>query len=424
MVDVSDPTAPDSVGAYYTGDTHHVCVSESFAYLSSIHVAIEGTQGWLSIVNVSEPGNPAFAWETVAECGDNLSGFGDIFVSEDYAYTVCENAGMIFQVRNVSDPYHPSLVGECWLPAYTASGIVVTGSHAYLAVQGGVLIVDVSDPTRPQSVGSYDTPGLAKDVFVSGHYAYVACGDAGLQIMDVSDPEHPVLAGSYDTFGDARSVYVQRDYVYVADSSSLVILRFDPFATPVELSAFDATVLPTGIHIAWSTSFEADLLGFRVHRASRPNGDYVRLSELIEPSGPCRFHDTDVTAGTTYFYRLEALDRSGGSEFFGPVAATAIGTAGSPGFALLQSQPNPFVAGQGGTSIGFLLAKPGLVRLRVFDAAGRLVRLLVDEPLGAGPHTSWWDGRSEQGEEVGSGIYYCRLDAGAFTESRTLVKLR
>ena len=96
----------------------------------------------------------------------------------------------------------------------------------------------------------------------------------------------------------------------------------------------------------------------------------------------------------------------------------------SPRYLLSQNHPNPFVAGRGATAIGFTLRDQVQAKLRVFDASGRLVRVLVDEPMAAGTHATWWDGRNDGGEEVGSGIYYYRLDAGEFSEARPLVRVK
>jgi hypothetical protein len=190
------------------------------------------------------------------------------------------------------------------------------------------------------------------------------------------------------------------------------------------LSSLAAESAVEGIFLTWSTSFEYDHLGFFVHRSDRAHGDYARLTKLIEPPGPYRFLDTHVAPGTTYFYRLEAVDRGGRSEFYGPVEASALAVAVSPRYLLSQNHPNPFVAGRGATAIGFTLGDQVQAKLRVFDASGRLVRVLVDEPMGAGTHAAWWDGRNDGGEEVGSGIYYYRLDAGEFSEARPLVRVK
>lgn len=91
---------------------------------------------------------------------------------------------------------------------------------------------------------------------------------------------------------------------------------------------------------------------------------------------------------------------------------------------LEQNRPNPFHPEMGSTAIAFALARPGRATLRIFDAAGRSVRQVMDETLGVGEHITQWDGRNERGEETGSGIYYYRLNAGEFSKTRALVKLK
>jgi hypothetical protein len=145
------------------------------------------------------------------------------------------------------------------------------------------------------------------------------------------------------------------------------------------------------------------------------------------PPPPFRFLDADVVPGVTYFYRLEAVDLSDGREFFGPVAARieleSVGSAGL-GSRLGQSHPNPFRSEDGRVMIGFALAARGRARVRILDASGRHIRLLMDEVLESGEHVEFWDGRNERGEAVSSGIYFYRLDAEGFTASRPLIRLR
>jgi hypothetical protein len=50
--------------------------------------------------------------------------------------------------------------------------------------------------------------------------------------------------------------------------------------------------------------------------------------------------------------------------------------------------------------------------------------VLVGATLDAGSRVVLWDGRTDGGTEAASGVYYYRLDAGAHTEVRTLVKMR
>ncbi|MFQ6094444.1 MAG: hypothetical protein ACE5OR_17520 [bacterium] len=49
---------------------------------------------------------------------------------------------------------------------------------------------------------------------------------------------------------------------------------------------------------------------------------------------------------------------------------------------------------------------------------------MVDEPKEPGYYTVTWDGRNERGEEVSSGIYFYRLTAGQFADTKRMVLLR
>jgi flagellar hook assembly protein FlgD len=51
------------------------------------------------------------------------------------------------------------------------------------------------------------------------------------------------------------------------------------------------------------------------------------------------------------------------------------------------------------------------VRLGVFDAAGRLVRVLVDDRLARGAHTVVWNGRDKNAATVSPGVYFLRLES-------------
>ena len=73
---------------------------------------------------------------------------------------------------------------------------------------------------------------------------------------------------------------------------------------------------------------------------------------------------------------------------------------------LHPAAPNPF---NPRTEIAFDLAADGRAQLAVYDLAGRLVRVLVDRPLRAGPHAFIWDGIDHAGRRVASGVYLYAL---------------
>ncbi|MFN0150364.1 MAG: FlgD immunoglobulin-like domain containing protein [bacterium] len=86
-----------------------------------------------------------------------------------------------------------------------------------------------------------------------------------------------------------------------------------------------------------------------------------------------------------------------------------------------QNLPNPF---NPMTKITFGLAKDAPASLVVYDLTGRAVRTLVDGTLKAGEHTRFWDGRDSDGNSVSSGVYFYKLDADTFNQTRKMVLLK
>jgi len=89
--------------------------------------------------------------------------------------------------------------------------------------------------------------------------------------------------------------------------------------------------------------------------------------------------------------------------------------------ALVGNAPNPF---NPSTTISFSLAERRETSLVVYDTLGRTVRMLVNGPRAAGKHTVVWDGRDDSGRAVSSGMYICRMRAGAFEKSIKMTFMR
>ncbi len=93
-------------------------------------------------------------------------------------------------------------------------------------------------------------------------------------------------------------------------------------------------------------------------------------------------------------------------------------------FILQPNYPNPFNAS---TWIAFGIpsqAGETAVRLEIFTADGRLVRVLAQGKYAAGTHRVLWDGRDELGAVTPTGVYFYRVQAGKFTASRKLVMVK
>jgi len=88
---------------------------------------------------------------------------------------------------------------------------------------------------------------------------------------------------------------------------------------------------------------------------------------------------------------------------------------------LYSPRPNPF---NPVTMIAFELGDASNVTLRIYDAQGQLVCSLIDGRRGAGHYEVIWDGLDDAGRPVSSGVYFCRLRAGSFSETKKMVLLR
>ncbi|MDP6668491.1 MAG: S8 family serine peptidase [Candidatus Krumholzibacteria bacterium] len=88
---------------------------------------------------------------------------------------------------------------------------------------------------------------------------------------------------------------------------------------------------------------------------------------------------------------------------------------------LYSNSPNPF---NPKTEIRFDLPDTRLVRLEIYDLLGRKVRSLLNSTMETGEHRVEWDGRNSQGEMQPSGVYFYRISAGDFRETRKMMMLK
>jgi len=181
---------------------------------------------------------------------------------------------------------------------------------------------------------------------------------------------------------------------------------------------------PAGLNLTWSRNVEADLDRYRVYRGLDENF-IPGIQNLIASSCDTACFDGGWRSSTEYFYKVSAVDVHGnesGCALLKPSDIDGVREMGTPLMSTLaQNFPNPF---NPTTKIEFELVEPTKVGLRIYDAAGHLVKVLVDERLPAARHQRTWDGRDDAGRQVASGIYFYRLEAGAFESTRKMILVR
>jgi hypothetical protein len=106
----------------------------------------------------------------------------------------------------------------------------------------------------------------------------------------------------------------------------------------------------------------------------------------------------------------------------GVTAVEAVASSGTPdSYSLGDAYPNPF---NPETGIEFSVAVDGHVRIDLYNAVGQQVASLVDEELSAGAYKTVWDALDQSGQPVSSGVYFYRMQAGDFTDTRSMTLLK
>jgi photosystem II stability/assembly factor-like uncharacterized protein len=146
---------------------------------------------------------------------------------------------------------------------------------------------------------------------------------------------------------------------------------------------------------------------------SNDNGD--KWKDVSE--GLPTFSAYDLTSNSTYLF----VGIPGAGVWRRPLSEMITAVELSSGhipvaFELQQNYPNPF---NPSTTIKYELPKSSVVRLSVYDILGREVSVLVDEAKQPGTHAVQFDGN-----RLASGMYFYRIQAGSFVETRKLLLLR
>jgi hypothetical protein len=90
-------------------------------------------------------------------------------------------------------------------------------------------------------------------------------------------------------------------------------------------------------------------------------------------------------------------------------------------YSVEQSYPNPF---NPTCEILYALPTESQVTLSIYNILGQKVRVLVDEYQSAGYKSASWDGRDNNGAELASGVYFYRIEAGSFVQTKKMVLMR
>lgn len=119
--------------------------------------------------------------------------------------------------------------------------------------------------------------------------------------------------------------------------------------------------------------------------------------------------------GFIFLFLIRAYVSSPGTEIEGPIEILP------SAYSLEQNYPNPF---NPETIISYSLPKQSRVQIKIYDITGNEIRSLIDEEKSAGRHNILWDSRNNFGQRVASGIYFYKIVADNFVQTKKMILMK
>jgi len=212
-----------------------------------------------------------------------------------------------------------------------------------------------------------------------------------------------------------------------------IILGDQDPALPVELSSFTAYVNPQNkINIMWTTQTETGLLGYNIMRSTQND---LSTANIVSPLIPATnssqprtylYTDEEVTESRTYYYWLQCNDLDGTIKIYGSISLDYNSNGGTTTPSILVTElqpiyPNPF---NPISYIPYTLESKSEVKINIYNTRGQIVKTFDLGAQEKGHHRITWDGRDNDGNISGNGIYYIVMKAGKESFQRKAVLMK
>ena len=178
------------------------------------------------------------------------------------------------------------------------------------------------------------------------------------------------------------------------------------------------------VFLHWNQNAEGDLSHYAIYRGAEPAfrpDEGNRIGTTVDTS----FVDGSYCYGGEWYYKVSALDLHENESGFAVLTPSDITGAREVerryGNTLYQNVPNPFASS---TWIAFSTERETSVLIEVFDAKGRLIRVLADDVRCPDLHVVNWDGRDASGRPVAAGTYFYRLNVAGWSGVKKMTVAR
>jgi hypothetical protein len=364
-------------------------------------------------------------------------------VYSHYAYIVSEATGSYLQIVDLQylpDSIH--FVGTFTYPGYSRTH-AISQSEKYLYLNGGnygvggVVIVDLSNPELPVKRGQWETEyvhdcRILNDTIwacniTTGHVTAINAVNKDTLTTAVQWTNIPTPNSQHNCAitRDRRYILVT-DEVFSNPQGRMKIWNIENLGNITYVTSWGVTNPGTSVH-------NVELYGDTAVIAYYSRG--VRMVDVSNPPVPVEFgwYQTPGCWGVFMFPSRKIIDSDIGNGLYvlkvgDPIGITPLSNEVPSQFNLYQNYPNPFNPAtrikfdvpqlsplSGGVSEG----RGGFVTLKLYDPLGREITTLVNQSLQSGIYEVEWNASNYP-----SGVYYYKLTAGSFTESKRMILLK
>ncbi len=189
------------------------------------------------------------------------------------------------------------------------------------------------------------------------------------------------------------------------------------------------------VQLSWDAS-SGPVEGYNIYRSTVSGFIPDAATKIVSPEagnkiasvGSVVTNYTDawpsIQPNTDYFYKVSSYDAGENEEFSEEVSTTTLSISDNSGlpteYNLDSNYPNPF---NPSTTFKFSTLKDGLVKFTVHDLLGRVV-YSENRNLFAGNYSFTWEGNNMLNQQVVSGVYFLRMEAEGFSQTRKMLLLR
>lgn len=353
-----------------------------------------------------------------------------------YLYIVAEGANSGLQIVDLQ--YLPDSIH--FVKKYTYAGygnthsISQDGPYLYLsggnnAPAGGLTILDITDPENPVKRGQWTTR-YVHDCFIRNDTVFAACissNPPNMTVLDARNKDSIKFITSFTYPGAVtHNSWATNDgkFLVTTDeggSNHAKMWNIADIFNPVQI----ADINPYELSMVHNAYIKGDSLYLAHYRAG------VIVYNIVNRASPVEVGHYDTFPGTGLAFqgcwnvypflpsgRIIASDIATGLYVLKLGSSTGIDpNTGIPAeYSLKQNYPNPF---NPETKIEYSVPSKQLVTLKVYDNLGREVKTLINETKERGNYSvNFYAG------ELSNGVYFYKIKAGEFTETRKMLLIK